>query len=88
MRKNWLRVGIIFILMLVFLYFFFRSVEWKEVFQYLSEVNVLLFVLVVVTVPIHMVTRAIRWKYLLMHEKKNVKFFNRFAANAVGFMVT
>jgi uncharacterized protein (TIRG00374 family) len=88
MKKNRLRLGIIFALMLMFLYFFFRSVEWKEVFQYLSEVNILLFVLLVVTVPIHLATRAIRWKYLLMHEKKNVKFFSRFAANAVGFTVT
>jgi len=88
MKKNWLRFGIIFALMFLFLYFFFRSVEWKKVFQYLSEVNLLLFILLVVTVPIHIVTRAIRWKYLLMHEKKNVKFFNRFAANAVGFTVT
>ncbi len=88
MRKNWLRVGIIFALTFVFLYFFFRSVDWKEVFHYLSEVDLLLFIILVVTVPVHMITRAIRWRYLLMHEKKNVKFFNRFAANAVGFTVT
>jgi uncharacterized protein (TIRG00374 family) len=88
MKKNWLRFSIVFVLTFVFLYFFFRSVEWKRVFQYLSQVDLLLFIVLIVTVPIHMATRAIRWQYLLMHEKKNVKFFNRFAANAVGFMIT
>lgn len=38
--------------------------------------------------PQHLLTRAIRWKYLLLHEKKNTSLYNRFAANAIGFTVS
>jgi len=74
--------------MVVFLYFFFRSVEWKEVFAYLTDINLSIFILVIILTPVHLVTRAFRWKYLLMHGKKDVKFSNMFAGNAVGFTVT
>lgn len=87
-KKNWIRFGLLFVITFGFLYFFFRSVEWKKVFEHLVDVNLLFFILLIILTPVHLVTRSIRWKYLLMHEKKNVKFFNRFAANAVGFLVT
>ncbi len=88
MKKTWFRISIIFFLTFIFLYFFFRSVEWKEVFSYLTKINLKFFVLIVILVPLHLVTRAIRWHYLLRHEKKGVSFYNRFAANAIGFTVT
>ena len=88
MKKGLLRFGIIFFLIVVFLYFFFRSVNWKEVFGYLTDVNLRFFVLIIVLVPVHLLTRAIRWDLLLRHEKKGTGLFNRFAANAVGFTVT
>lgn len=88
MKKPWVRFGLIFALTLIFLYFFFRSVEWKEVFRHLAKTDLLLFVLTILMVPLHLATRAYRWKYLLLPEKKGVKFFNMFAANAVGFTVT
>ncbi len=87
MKKSGLRLGLIFLLTLVFLYFFFRSVEWKQVLSYLYDVDLKFFVLVVVMVPLHLATRALRWEYLLKHEKRT-GFFNRFAGNAVGFTVT
>lgn len=88
MKKAGIRLGLILILMGAFLYFFFRSVEWKEVLGYLTNVNMSFFILCIVLVPTHLATRAIRWDFLLKHEKKNVSFFNRFAGNAVGFTVT
>lgn len=88
MKKTWLRLGLVFLLTLVFLFFFFRSVEWKKVFSYLTSVNLYFFALIIVLVPLHLLTRAIRWRFLLMHEKKGVRFFNMFAGNAVGFTVT
>jgi uncharacterized protein (TIRG00374 family) len=88
MKKNILRLGIIFFLTVVFLYFFFRSVEWREVFGYLTDVNLSFFILIIFFVPVHLFTRAIRWELLLRHEKRKTSFFNRFAANAVGFTVT
>lgn len=72
----------------VFLFFFFRSVEWKEVLKYLTNVNIYFFVLIVIMVPFHFFTRAVRWKVLLKQEKPDVSIYNCFAANAVGFSVT
>ncbi|MGB8951637.1 MAG: lysylphosphatidylglycerol synthase transmembrane domain-containing protein [Candidatus Aminicenantales bacterium] len=88
MKKTWFRLSLIFLLTAVFLFFFFRSVEWKEVFRYLSDVNLPVFIVLLVLSPLHLATRALRWKYLLIHEKKNVRFFNLFAGNTVGFTVT
>lgn len=88
MKKNVIRFGTLFLLAFVFLYFFFRSVEWKEVLGYLTNVDLKFFVLAILIFPVHFVTRAIRWKYLLKHEKKNVKFYNCFAGNAIGFTVS
>ena len=88
MKKRLARFGILFAITFVFLYFFFRSVEWKKVFEHIVEADPFLFILLVVLVPLHLVTRSIRWQFLLKHEKRDVKFFNRFAANAVGFLVT
>ena len=88
MRKNRIRAAVIFALTFVFLFFFFRSVDWKEVLGHLSDVDLKFFILLVVLGPFHIVTRAARWKHLLKHEKKGVSFYNRFAGNAVGFAVT
>jgi len=88
MKKNLLRLAIILILTIVFMYFFFRSVNWREVLSYLTDVNLKFFVLIIVLVPLHLLTRAIRWEYLLKAEKKSTSLFNRFAANTIGFTVT
>ena len=88
MKKTWVRLVIIFFLTFIFLYFFFRSVEWKEVLNYLTDINLKFFILIIILVPLHLVTRAIRWNYLLKYEKRGVSFYSRFAGNAVGFTVT
>lgn len=88
MRKNRIRAAIIFALTFIFLFFFFRSVDWKEVIVNLYNVDLKFFILLIVLVPFHLVTRAIRWQYLLKYEKKGVSFYNRFAGNAIGFAVT
>lgn len=88
MKKNVYRLGTIFLLTLVFLYFFFRKVEWKEVLYNLVDVDFKFFIILILLVPLHFVTRSIRWDFLLKHEKRGIKFSNRFAANAVGFTVT
>ena len=88
MKKNVIRFGILFLLTFVFLYFFFRGVEWKEVKGYLTDVDLKFFILCILITPIHFVTRAIRWQYLLKHEKRNVKLSNRVAGNIIGFTVS
>jgi uncharacterized protein (TIRG00374 family) len=87
-RKNWIRLAVIFLLTAVFLFFFFRKTDWNEVFFYLGKVNLVFFIITIILVPLHFFTRAFRWKYLLIHEKKELRFYNLVAGNAVGFTVT
>jgi uncharacterized protein (TIRG00374 family) len=87
-KKHWVRLSVILFLTVVFLFFFFRSVRWKDVLGYLTDINVPFFILSVLLVPLHLVIRGVRWKYLFLHEKPNVRVYNLFAANAVGFTVT
>jgi len=87
-KKHWFRFGIILFLTFIFLYFFFRSVkDWDKVLASLTAVRIPFFALSVVLVPLHLFTRGYRWKYLLIHEKPDVRVYNLFAANAVGFTV-
>ncbi len=85
MKKSSFRLWIIIFLTLLFLFFFFRSVDWREVLSYLADVHLLLFIIVVLLSPLHLFTRAYRWQFLLHQEKKNLRFYNMFAGNAVGF---
>jgi uncharacterized protein (TIRG00374 family) len=87
MRKTWFRLGIIFLLTAVFLFFFFKSVDWNDVLANLTNVNLKYFLLALLIAPLHLLTRAIRWQYLIKYEKRGVSLFNRIAANAVGFTV-
>ena len=88
MKKNHIRAIVLFALTFVFLFFFFRSVEWNEVLGYLNDIDLKLFIVLLLLVPVNFVFRSIRWKCLLKHEKENVSFYNRFAGNAVGFAIT
>ena len=88
MKKAWARYGIVFGLTAVFLYFFFRGVDWTEVVKHFGGINVPLFILSVILVPLHLVTRSLRWRVLMVHEKNDVRFGSLFCANAVGFGVT
>jgi len=88
MRKNHVRAIVLFALTFVFLFFFFRSVEWHKVLGYMDDIELKAFIVLLVLVPVNFALRAIRWNCLLKHEKKGVSFFNRFAGNAVGFAIT
>ncbi len=87
-KKNLIRWAFIFVLTAVFVYFFAKKIEWNKVFASLTEVNPWMFALLVVLAPMHLFTRALRWRYLIKPEKANPRFFNLFAGNAVGFTVT
>lgn len=82
-----MRYAIILLLTAVFIYFFFKSVDWKDVLNNLTDVNPFLFGLASLLSLFHMVTRSIRWQYLLRYEKKHVSLWSRFSANGVGFTV-
>jgi len=88
MKKSFLRTGVMIIITTVFLFFFFKGVEWREALSYLSGINIKFFILTTLLAALHLLTRSLRWHFLLKQEKKGVSLYNRFAANAVGFTVT
>ena len=88
MKKNWVRLVFALLLTAVFLYLAFRKVDWASALRSMTRVDPAVFLIVVLLVPLHLVTRGFRWRYLLIHEKEDVRFVNLFAGNAVGFMVT
>lgn len=88
MQKNFIRLALILGLTGILLFFFLRSVEWKAVFTNLADVDLKFFILFVILAPSHLVTRAWRWQFLLKQEKARTSFYNRVAANAIGFTVT
>jgi len=55
--------------------------------KHLTKVNLVFFIAFILFIPFHFATRAVRWHYLLKHEKSNTGFYNRIAANVVGFTV-
>ncbi len=87
MKKTWFRLSLILLLTAVFLYFFFRSVSWKEVLRHLGDVNLPIFILSLILVPLHLVTRSWRWRLQLVGEKKDIPFSSLVRATTVGFAV-
>lgn len=88
MKRNLPKIVVVIVLMLVFLYFFGRSVEWKKVPAQITDVNLPLFLLLIPLAALHFVTRAVRWHVLVAREKIDVRFRNLVAANIVGFTVS
>lgn len=88
MKSNAVKIGLALALTLALLYFFGRSVNWRDVPSQIADVNVPLFLLAVVLSCLHFVTRAARWHVLVAREKIDVRFRNLMAANVVGFTVS
>jgi uncharacterized protein (TIRG00374 family) len=88
MRSKTLKIGVAAVLSLVLLYFFGRSVPWKDVPAHIADVNVPLFLLAVLLSAFHFVTRSLRWHVLVAREKIDVRFRNLVAANVVGSTVS
>ena len=88
MSKNIPKIAVAVVLMAVFLYFFGRSVEWKDVPAHIANVNVPLFLLLIPGAALHFVPRAVRWHVLIAREKLDVRFRNLVAGNIVGYTVS
>ena len=88
MRSHALKIVAVAVLSAVLLYFFGRSVDWKDVPAQIANVNVPLFLLAVLLFTLHFLTRSLRWQILVAREKLNVRFRNLVAANIVGFTVS
>jgi glycosyltransferase 2 family protein len=88
MRSKALKLAAAIVLTAALLYFFGRSVPWKDVPAHVADANVLFFLLAVLLSALHFVTRAARWHILVAREKLDVRFRNLVAANVVGFTVS
>ena len=88
MSKNLLKIAAGLVVSVALLYFFGRSVAWREVPAHIANVNVPLFLLAVLLSALHFVTRSVRWQVLVAREKLDVRFRNLVAANVVGFTVS
>lgn len=88
MKKKHINAAVIFLITLVFLWFFFRNVNWVETWRQLDRVNIPLIICTILLVPLHLITRSIRWKFLLRPLKSELKLWNAIEANTVGFTVT
>jgi len=87
-KKTIIRYGLILIITAVLLYFFLRKVDWHDFIANVTDVNPWFFALLIILAPLHLFTRAFRWRYLIKPEKEHPRFYNLFAGNAVGFTVT
>ncbi len=87
MKKHALKIAAAVVLSGLFLFLFFRRVDWAEVLRSLTEVNPFLFALSIPLGAAHFLTRALRWKFLLAPEKAGIRYGHLVAANAIGFTV-
>jgi len=88
MKSNALKIAAAVVLSLVLLFLFGRSVDWRGVPAHIADVNIPLFLLLVIPLfVIGYVVRAARWHVLIAREKINVRFRNLVAANIIGFTV-
>ena len=85
MKRRAPRIAIALVLAGVLVYLFVRSADWTAVWASLTDVRWPLFALFVLLASLGYVTRSLRWRYLLVHEKKGIRFSNMVAANIVGF---
>ena len=88
MKRYALRIAIVAVLTMALLYFFGRSVDWRDVPAQIADVNVPLFLLAILLSALHFVTRSLRWQVLVAREKLDVRFRNLVSANVVGFTVS
>ncbi len=88
MKKRALKVTAVLLLTAVFLYFFARSADWPTVWRDFRAIRLEIVPVLLLLAALHFFTRSFRWKYLLFHEKGDVRFSNMVEANIVGFTVS
>ncbi len=88
MANRRLNYFIVFLLTALFLWFFLRSVDWTEAWKYLHQVTPIFLVFTVLLAPLHLVTRSLRWKFLLYPVKPNINLVKAIEATTVGYTVT
>jgi len=87
--KHTIRLILVLALTAFLLYYSFKDIDFGEAIRFLLQnVRWGMFLLVIFLTPLHLLTRSLRWKFLMVHEKPDVGMYNMFAANAVGFTVS
>ncbi len=80
MKKHGIKLAVVALISLVFLFLFFRKVDWGQFLRYATSANPFLFALIILLAPLHLATRALRWHVLLRYQKKGVRFASTFSA--------
>ena len=88
MKKKWIRAVLVILVMAGLLFLSFRNVNWADAYRFGIRISLPMLFLVLVLATLHMLTRSLRWKYLLIHEKRDVKLRNLLSATAIGFAVS
>ena len=88
MKKTWVKVILVLLITLFFLSLFFKSVNWHELIFYFKTFNRNILPVIIILIPFHYITRALKWRYLFVSRKKKIKFWNLFSAYVIGFTVT
>ena len=80
-------LGILFpiILMVLFLYFAFKDVDFNIVFNILSQLSISWFILFLFVFFISHFLRALRWKKMLDSTNPNTSILNLFGATMIGY---
>ncbi len=88
MKSNAVKIVLAVVLSAVLLVLFGRSVDWHDVPAHAADINLWIFLLLVIPLSVfHFVTRAARWQILIAREKIDVRFRNLVRANVIGFTV-
>ncbi|MDD8027065.1 MAG: lysylphosphatidylglycerol synthase transmembrane domain-containing protein [Acidobacteriota bacterium] len=88
-KKRIIQAGAVVLLTALFLVVFLRSIkDWGQVLRYVSGMDWRWAIPALLATPLHFFTRGLRWKYLLHHEKRGIRFSSLWKGNVVGFTVT
>src|SRR5271157_3926498 len=85
--KTYIRYGVSFIVMALFMFLAFRGKNFGSIWDCLSSVHWIWVVYLIVGGVLSHLARAWRWQYLLAPIKENVTLRNSFSAVMIGYMV-
>ena len=88
MLKRGLRIALSFLLAAVFLFLFFRNLDFGQILVYVRQARPEWLALAVVMQLIHLTLRCQRWRILLDPMKAKIGFYNLFATTSIGYLVT
>jgi len=88
MIKRGLRITVSFLLAAVFLFLFFRNLDFGEILENVRHAKPQWLAVAVVMQLIHLTLRCLRWRILLAPIKRKIGFYNLFSTTSIGYLVT